>query len=61
MLFFWSFTAAECSYHIFIIGEASYLLTVRITPDITNSLWFLHGMKELLQAILCILEVTFGI
>ena len=38
-----------------------YLLTRKTTQDIDNSFWFLHGIKELLQAILCMSEATFGV
>ena len=38
----------------------------KITPDVNNSLKFLHGVKELLwpesnAAIFCILDATFGV
>ena len=32
-----------------------YLLTAKNTPDVNNSL-FLHGVKEILEAILCMLD-----
>ena len=35
----------------------SYILTAHTPPDVII-LWFSHGMKELLQAILCMLEAT---
>ena len=31
-----------------------YLLTVKTTQDVNSSLRLLHGMKELLRAILCV-------
>ena len=39
----------------------SYLLTAKTTQDVNNSLWFLHGLKELLYAILCMSEATIGV
>ena len=39
----------------------SCLLTVKTAQDVNDSFWFLHGMKELLQAILCMSEATFGV
>ena len=43
-----------------------YRLMAKITPDVNNSLKFLHGVKELLwpesnAAIFCILDATFGV
>ena len=37
-----------------------YVLTMKITPGINIFFWILHGMKELRQAIFCMLEATFG-
>ena len=39
----------------------SYLLTAKTTQDVNNSFWLIHGMKELLWAILCMSEATFGV
>ena len=64
MLFFLGrFTAAECSYHTFIFHETFvYIMLTSKTPqDVNNSFWFLHGMNELLYAILCMSEATFGV
>ena len=39
----------------------SYLATAKTTQDVNNSLSFLHGIKEILLAILCMSEANFGV
>ena len=63
LFFFWKVYSPRMflSYFHFPWNIRIYLLTSKTPQDVNNSFWFLHGMNELLYAILCMSEATFGV
>ena len=62
MLFFMEGLQPHNIFILFLFSmKHSYLLTAKTIQDVNNFLRLLHIMKDLLQAIPCMSEATFGI